>query len=263
MTIDMNTKWLRPVLLALAVVPVAACADADQTAEAPVVDNTAQVQVADASQAQTTPVASNPSAAPQQFTEGVHYVELFDAVPSSVPAGKIEVVEMFWYSCPHCYQMEPELNKWKASLADDVELVQIPGVFKDQAGNPNPHWALHARAYYALEALGKSDELHTKIFAAIHEQGRRLNSVDALARFVASQGVDEQKFRDAMNSLAVDTKTRKAIELTEKYGLTGVPALVVGGRYRVLNTAIASYGEMFQIVDFLVDKERSHLKKGG
>ncbi len=258
MTIDMNNKWLRSVLLAIAIGPIAACADAEQTG-----NDQAQVQVADASHAQASPTTTNSDTAPRQFSEGVHYVELFDPVPTNVPAGKIEVVEMFWYSCPHCYQMEPELNQWKASLANDVELVQIPGVFKDRAGNPNPHWALAARAYYALEALGKSRELHSKIFAAIHEQGRRLNSVDALARFVASQGVDEQKFRDAMDSLAVDTKTRKAIELTEKYGLTGVPALIVGGRYRVLNTAISSYGEMFQIVDFLVDKERSRLKKGG
>ncbi|HFD88235.1 MAG TPA: hypothetical protein ENJ35_11250 [Gammaproteobacteria bacterium] len=97
----------------------------------------------------------------------------------------------------------------------------------------------------------------------MHEQGRRLNSVDAWARFVASQGVDEAKFREAMSSLAVETKTRHAIDLTEKYGLTGVPALIVDGRYRVLNKAISSYGEMFQIVDFLIEKERSRLKSNG
>lgn len=258
MTINMNNKWLRTVLLTIAMMPIVACADSEQTSNEAATGNTTQIQVADAS-----PSTTKSTTPQQQFAEGEHYVEFFDPVPTSTPANKIEVVEMFWYRCPHCYHLEPELEKWKRTLPSDVELIRIPAVFKDQDGNPNPVWALYARAYYALEALDKSDELHPKIFAAIHEQGRRLNSVDAFARFVASQGVDEQKFREAMNSLVVDTKTKKAIELTEKYGITGVPALVIGGRYRVLNKAISSYGEMFQIADFLIDKERSRLKKGG
>jgi thiol:disulfide interchange protein DsbA len=225
-------NWLRAAFLVVSVTPLLACADADQNTTAPLPAKEQPVEVAQAvANPSAPPPAAKPSpTAPRKFEESVHYVELFDPVPTSVPAGKIEVVEMFWYSCPHCYQMEPELNKWKHSLAKDVELVQIPGVFKDQSGRPNPHWALHARAFYALEALGKVGQVHDKVFAAIHEQGRRLNSIDALARFVASQGVDEQKFREAMSSLAVDTKTRHAIKLTEKYGLTGVPALIVAGR---------------------------------
>ncbi len=257
MTTQMQKRWLKTTLMMLAVAPIVACADNEQP---PAANGTkpAAMQVADASKTGT---AQPP--AQKTFIEDIHYAELFDPVPTSVAPGKIEIVAMFWYGCPHCNQLEPELAKWKTSLPNDVELVQIPGVFKDRAGNPNPAWALSARAYYALEALGKADELHPKIFAAIHEQGRRLNSVDAFARFVASQGVDEKKFREAMSSLAVETKTRKAVELTEKYGLTGVPALIVNGRYRVLNQAITSYDEMFQIVDFLVEKERSRQKKGG
>ena len=260
MTTTMNDKWLKPLLLALAILPIAACADSEQAPQAPTAQQQAAPQQAEIASNQATEAKP---AAKREFSEDVHYVELFDPVPTNVAPGKVEVVEMFWYSCPHCYQMEPELEQWKKGLPDDIEVVQIPAVFKDRAGKPNPAWALSARAYYALEALGKARELHPRIFAAIHEQGRRLNSVDAFARFVASQGVDEQKFRDAMSSLAVETKTRKAIELTEKYGLTGVPALIVDGRYRVLNKAIGSYGEMFQIVDYLADKERSRLKKGG
>ncbi len=258
MTIQTRNQWFKTLLMAAIAVPVVACADAEQPGDTATKDT---VQVAKAST--TTQGGASSDATPKSFVEDIHYAELFDPVPTSVAPGKIEIVEMFWYGCPHCYQLEPELEAWKASLPDDVELVQVPGVFKDRSGKPNAGWALSARAYYALEALGKADELHPKIFAAIHEQGRRLNSVDAFARFVASQGVDERKFREAISSLAVDTKTQKAIELTEKYGLTGVPALVVGGRYRVLNKALTSYDEMFQIVDFLVEKERSRLKKGG
>lgn len=259
----LNKKWLKSGLLVLAITPLIACADSSQenTAAQTPSSTTTATQEADASlhsKPATPATAQQPN-----FEESVHYVELFDPVPKSVPADKIEVVELFWYSCPHCYQLEPELSKWKKSLPKDVELVQIPGVFKDRSGKPNPNWAMSARAYYALEALGALPQTHENVFAAIHEQGRRLNSIDAWARFVASQGVDEAKFREAMSSLAVDTKTRHAIDLTEKYGLTGVPALIVDGRYRVLNKAITSYGEMFQIVDFLIEKERSRLKTDG
>ena len=257
--------WLKPLLLALAIVPIAACGSSEQSSSTSSAEGTtAQTQIAGNAPSSTTESSSQSNAPQEQeFVEDIHYAELFDPVPTSVSPGKIEVVELFWYSCPHCYQMEPELEKWAANKPADVELVQIPAVFKDRSGKPSPAWALSARAYYALEALGKAKALHPKIFTAIHEQGRRLNSVDAFARFVASQGVDEQKFRDAMSSLAVQTKTREAIDLTERYGITGVPALIVNGRYRVLNKAISGYGEMFQIVDYLAEKERSRLKNGG
>ncbi len=255
--------WLKPLLLALAIVPIAACGGSDQSSSTSSTEGTAaQARIAGNTPSSTTE-SSSQKEAPPAFVEDIHYAELFDPVPTSVAPGKIEVVELFWYSCPHCYQMEPELEKWTANKPADIELVQIPAVFKDRSGKPNPAWALSARAYYALEALGKAKELHPKIFAAIHEQGRRLNSIDAFARFVASQGVDEQKFRDAMSSLAVQTKTREAIDLTERYRITGVPSLIVNGRYRVLNKAISGYGEMFQIVDYLAEKERSRLKNGG
>lgn len=245
--IKIDNNWLKSVLLLLAIAPLVACAESDDKA-------------ASATSQSQSHAASTDATTGKAFVEDIHYAELFNPIPTNVAPGKIEVVELFWYGCPHCYELEPELNKWKSSLPEDVEMVRIPGVFKDRSGKPNPGWELMARAYYALEALGKADELHEKIFAAIHEQGRNLGSIDALARFVASQGVDEQKFREAMNSLAVQTKTQKAIELTEKYQITGVPSLLVNGRYRVLNRSLNGYGEIFEVVDFLVEKERSRQK---
>lgn len=187
---------------------------------------------------------------PKTFEEGVHYIELFEPVPTAVPADKIEVVEMFWYGCPHCYRLEPHLQAWLKKLPDDVQLVRIPAAL-------NASWSLLARAYYAAQELGILDKLHEPLFQAIHEQGRRLRSEDAVVRFVSALGFDGERFRQAMNSLAVQTKVRHATELGRRYGVDGVPALIVNGRYRVLGRGVHSYEEMFQVVDFLIDKERA------
>ncbi|CAG0910974.1 unnamed protein product, partial [Cyprideis torosa] len=185
------------------------------------------------------------------FEENVHYSRLANPVPVSTPAGKVEVAEMFWYGCPHCFRLEPFIKTWKDSAPDDVEIVRIPGVL-------NPSWGVHARAYYAAEAMGVTDQLHEKIFVAIHEQGRRLNTEDAIVRFVTSQGVDGEAFKAAMNSMAASTKVARAEELGKLYELTGVPALIVGGKYRVLSSGVRSYDEMFNVVDFLAEKIRNN-----
>ncbi len=198
--------------------------------------------------------AKGPDRSAPRFEEGVHYLELFESVPTSVPADKIEVVEMFWYGCPHCYRLEPHLEEWLKKLPPDVQLVRIPAAL-------NPSWALMARAYYAADMLGIRDRLHEAFFQAIHEQGRRLRSEDAVVRFVASQGFDGDKFRQAMHSLAVETRVRHATDLGKRYGVDGVPALIVNGRYRVLGRGVHSYAEMFQVVDFLIDKERARRRK--
>lgn len=187
--------------------------------------------------------------AADKFEEDVHYVKLTNPAPVSTEKGKVEVVEMFWYGCPHCYRLEPFVNTWKETADKDIEVVRMPGVL-------NPKWGLHARAYYAAEAMGLTDKLHEKIFAAIHEQGRRLNSEDAIVRFVTSQGVDGAEFKAAMSSMAATTKAARATDLGKKYELTGVPALIVDGKYRVLSSGVRSYDEMFQVVDFLAEKAR-------
>jgi protein dithiol oxidoreductase (disulfide-forming) len=258
MLIDKN--WLKGMIALICILPLAACADNNHSSTTDSA-NTAKsevVQTAKNDVVEQTDSTAKP--ATKSFEENLHYVELFDPVPTSVPPGKIEVVEMFWYGCPHCYELEPALNKWVKTKSDDIEVIRIPAVFKSPTGKVNPLWALHAKTHYALEAMGVLGQTHEKLFEAIHEQGRRLTSEDAIARFLASLGINEAEFRKALVSMPVNTKTNRAIELTEKYGVTGVPALIVGGRYRVLNKAINSYDEMLQIVDFLAEKERSHLK---
>lgn len=214
------------VLLVMLVMPLVACADSQQAKE------TAPAEAA-------------------AFEEGVHYEELFQPLTVDSPADKIEVTEFFWYGCPHCFNLEPDLQKWKKSAPEDVNVVSIPAVM-------NPNWRLHAKVFYAAETMGILDKIHEPLFQAIHEQGRRLFSEEALLRFFGSQGIDVAKFKAVMASMVVATKVKRAAKLGKEADLTGVPALIVAGRYRVLSGGVHSYDEMFQVVDFLIEKERSH-----
>ncbi|RUM94510.1 MAG: thiol:disulfide interchange protein DsbA/DsbL [Thiothrix sp.] len=223
--------------LVMLIVPLVACADSQQA------EGGAGVKVD--SQQVNAPVKG------ASFEEDVHYVELFQPLTVDTPADKIEVAEFFWYGCPHCYHLEPGLQKWKKTAAEDIQVVSIPAVM-------NPSWKLHAKAFYAAEAMGILDKVHGPLFQAIHDQGRRLFSEDTLLRFFGSRGIDEAKFKAAMDSMAVATKVKRADKLGKDAALTGVPALIVAGRYRVLSGGVKSYEEMFQVVDFLVEKERSH-----
>lgn len=187
---------------------------------------------------------------PVDFQQGVQYEVLKVPQPTEVAPGKIEVRELFSYSCPHCWRLEAPLEKWAKTKADDVELVTMPGILAN-------NWMLLGKTYYALEAIGQREAMHKKLFDAIHVQGRRFSSVDSLARFFESEGVDGDKFRQAMQSMVVTTKAKQARFLAKQYEVTGVPALIVGGKYRVLNSGVTTYDGLMDVVDFLVEKERS------
>lgn len=183
------------------------------------------------------------------FEKDIHYAELFSPVPVSTANGEIEVVEMFWYGCPHCFKLDPHLNKWHKGAANDIKLITMPGIL-------NPAWKLHAKAFYAAEVMGVTDKFHEPLFQTINQQGRKVRNQDALIRFVESQGIDGNQFLEAMNSMAVTAKVARAEQLGRQYGVTGVPALMVGGKYRVLGSGVTSYDEMFEVVDFLAEKIR-------
>lgn len=187
------------------------------------------------------------------YKEGVHYDRFDKLIRVGTDPSKVEVVEMYWAGCPHCYHLEPHLQKWKKTAPDYVEFVKLPSVL-------NPSWALHAKAYYAAEALLAGEKFHMAMFAAIHDQGRRLRREGAVVRFAESQGLDGDKFREAMNSDDTKEKIEKVRKLGKDYGLTGVPALMVAGKYKVNSSSVRSYGELFELVDFLVEKERKGKK---
>ncbi len=186
--------------------------------------------------------------AAEPFNPGQHYEGISPAVATSVAADKVEVVELFWYGCPHCFAFEPSIEAWLKTKADYIEFVRVPAVFAR-------NWEIHARAYYAAEQLGVLDKTHAALFRALHEGKRKLFSQAELAAFYAEQGVPEADFNRAYESFDVDTKTRNAIALTRQYGISGVPAVIVNGRYRSSAQKAGTYDNMLKLVDFLAAKE--------
>jgi thiol:disulfide interchange protein DsbA len=164
--------------------------------------------------------------------EGKHYQRLAQPLPAT--PGKIEVVEFFWYGCPHCYAFEPQMQDWIAKLPADVSFRHAHVAFRANV-------KLHQRLFYALEALGKEKELRARVFSALHREGKGLDSVKAMTDFLTPLGVDATKFTEAYNSFGVQTKCLQAEKLSEAYRIDGVPALGVGGRF-LTSPSIASAG---------------------
>ncbi|PVV05671.1 MAG: disulfide bond formation protein DsbA [gamma proteobacterium symbiont of Ctena orbiculata] len=169
-------------------------------------------------------------------------------VATTAPDGKIEVIEFFWYGCPHCYQMEPELEAWLENKPENVSFVRVPAPL-------NNKWTVHAQFYYAAEILGLTEKLHVPLFEAMHVKKRKLYDKDSLIDFAVEQGVDKQKFVDALNSFGVYVKVQNARKLGQRYQLDGVPAMGINGKYKTSGSLAGSYNKMFEIVSRLVAEE--------
>ena len=188
-----------------------------------------------------------------QPTAGIQYRELATALPTDSP-GKIEVVEFFWYGCPHCYTFEPVITPWVKKLPKDVHFRRIPAMF-------NEEWAKGGRAYYALEAIGELEHLHKALFDAVHTDSKlRVADEAALTEWLGKQGVDTKKFAAAYRSFSVEGKLKRAAQLTQAYKIEGVPTMAVNGKYVVVTDNIKSFEHLLEITDFLIDKSR---KSGG
>lgn len=183
------------------------------------------------------------------FDEGIDYKRIPKPQPT-VSADKIEVLELFWYACPHCYHLEPQLAAWLENKPDDVVFVRMPAVL-------GPDWELLARAYYTVELLGVEDQVHVPLFERIHKQRKPIRTVADVKAVFVEHGVSEQDFDRTFQSFAVITKTSRARQARAMYGLTGVPVLVVNGKYLVSAQMAGGNKEMLQVVDFLVERERA------
>lgn len=181
---------------------------------------------------------------------GVDYLVLDKRAPVETAAGKIEVVEFFWYNCPHCNAFEPALEAWIKRLPKDVSVRRVPVSFRDD-------FVPQQRLYYAIEAMGLTEKLHSKIFTAIHGEKLQLNKSDAIADWVAKQGVDKGKFLEQYNSFTVSTKATRATQLQNTYKVEGVPALGIAGRFYTDGTLAKNMDRGLLITDFLVSIVRT------
>lgn len=196
--------------------------------------------------------AGLPSLALAQGTpvEGKQYVRLPQAAPVSAPAGKVEVVEFFWYGCGHCNDFEPTLAAWAAKLPADVVFRRVPVAFRE-----NP-FGNHQRLFYALEAMGLVSSLHAKVFRAIHAEGQTLDKPETIAAFMTRQGVDAAKFMAMFNSFAVQTKCKQARTLADAYKIDGVPTLGIAGRYFTSVSLNGNPERTLVTTNFLIDQAR-------
>lgn len=187
--------------------------------------------------------------ASETIQAGRQYVSLSSPVPVSQP-GKIEVVELFWYGCPHCDQFEPHVLEWAGKQPEDVNFVRIPALFGGV-------WNLHGQLFLTLEAMEVDEKVHVAIFNALHREGKKLASLEEITAFLATQGIDTDTFTRTFNSFAIKGQMEKARKQAMAYQITGVPVMIVNGKYRFdLGSAGGAEGAL-KVADYLIDQERA------
>ena len=182
------------------------------------------------------------------YTEGREYLALTNPQPTN-SGDKIEVVELFWYGCPHCYHLEPVIEQWLVNKPDDVEFVRMPAII-------GPPWELLAKAYYTAEYLGVLDKMHLALFDYLHKDKKKITNEAALQSFFIEQGVSREDFKNTYTSFAVAMKVSNARLMTQRYGITGVPTIIVNGKYSTSGSLAGSNENIIKVMDYLVKQER-------
>lgn len=188
------------------------------------------------------------SFAQARFVEGVHYEVVHPSQPTR-DASKVEVLEFFWYGCPHCYHFEPTLASWLDEEPAGVDFHRVPALFRNV-------WQVHAKAYFAAEFMGVLDKVHTNFFKAIHENNQYLTTEDALTTFFENNGVSGEDFMKTYQSFGVAAKLKNAANLAKNYKITAVPTMVINGKYVVHGGLVREPKEMLAVVKYLVAQEQ-------
>jgi len=183
------------------------------------------------------------------YTAGKQYRKLSQPQPTNLPDGKIQVTEIFWYHCPHCFHFDPTLRKWVAHQPKDVVFRRVPATFGHL-------WALDGKVFYTEKALGVMNKMHTVIFNAIHKQNLPMRTEDAYAKLFARHGIPAQKFRSAFSSFGVKSRVERAGQYVRALGVTSVPTLVIDGRYITNAEMAGSYSNVLDVAEFLINKQR-------
>jgi len=186
----------------------------------------------------------------QAFRAGQDFLPVSPAAPVDAPDGKIELIEFFWYNCPHCNAFEPVLARWVKSLPADVAFRRVPVAFQSS-------FVDQQKLFYALEAMNLVDKLHARVFAAIHAERQQLTTPQAIAAWIGRQGVVAAQFTSHFQSFATETKARRASQLTDAYQVQGVPALGVAGRFYTDGELTRNMNRALDVVSFLMDQVRA------
>lgn len=226
--------------------PAAPTETVSETDDAPV----AQDQPASGTQSSLRLAAApNTPATSDKFKEGTNYRKVVPAQPTGVAPGKVEVVEVFWYGCAHCFALDPAIEAWRnKGKAQYIEFVRIPAMWNETT-------RIHARLFYTAEALGKLDALHSQIFREIHVNGDQLTSVDKVTAFFKQHGVSSDEFQKAFSSFAVESKLQRADFLNRRYHITSVPTFVVNGKYTTDVSSAGGEPQLFGVLDELAAHE--------
>lgn len=184
-----------------------------------------------------------------QFKEGTNYQRIVPAQPTTVAPGKVEVVEVFWYGCGHCFALDPAIESWRSKGKPGyVEFVRVPAMWNDAT-------RMHARVFYAAELLGKLDALHSLIFREINVNGNQLNTVDKISAFFQEHGVSKDEFTKAFSSFAVESKLQRADFLNRRYRVQSVPTVVVNGKYTTDVSGAGGESQLFTLINELAAHE--------
>lgn len=211
-----------------------------------------KIVLADASSANQTNSTQAPvKQSTPAFAEGVHYFEIFPQINTDAPAGKVEVVELMWIGCPHCYDIEGDVEKYKKNKADYVDFKQVPAML-------NPVWSKDAEIYYIAQLLDPKGEkkLINKIMHAVHEQGRRLKNEGAVKRYFAQLGVSEEQYNATKNSMAYKAKLNRARQIGAASQISSVPSFIINGKYRTSPYTAGSEEKLFQLIEMLTKQEK-------
>lgn len=174
--------------------------------------------------------------------------ETLQSPQQTVNPEKIEVIEFFWYGCPHCFQFEPHISEWVKNKPDNVEFIAM-------APPLNPAWKIHSQAFYAAEVLGVLDQFHESMFNAIHKDKKAMRKPKDIAKFAETLGIDGELFEETMKSFAVDAKIRQSIQKARDVGISAVPTVIVNGKYRTSGSVAGSYPALIGVLNQLIVKE--------
>ena len=202
------------------------------------------------------PLAFSSFAQIEKFIAGTHYIEL-SAPANTNDSSKVEVLEVFWYGCSHCFRFEPLIANWEAVMPADVDFGRFPAIW-------NGLMEVHAQVYYTAEAMDALDVVHEHVFNAINIEGNRLQNEGQIGALFAKYGINEDDFTKSFNSFSVRTKVNQAKQRMEAYEIRSTPNMIVNGKYLVATgQSVSTQADMLEVVDFLVEKERQELSGAG